>query len=107
MLNQPTFIIHSQYYMFPISHPPISSTLVKTESDLAADGDDVDYETEHDSRKRACAASDPIHTTDLRAFLQQQISSLAAQVGASKYGEIIENLDVETAASLREYVALS
>jgi len=70
---------------FPLRspQPPFTfSSLCKSEADLAADGDDPEYETEHDARRRAIsAARDPVHSVDLRAFFQRQMSALAETLG--------------------------
>ena len=39
------------------------------------DTDDIDYETEHDSRKRQIAMQDPVHTIVLRDYVQAQVQS--------------------------------
>ena len=43
--------------------------------DAVLDTDDIDYETEHDSRKRHVAMQDPVHTTVLREAFQRQVWS--------------------------------
>ncbi len=50
-------------------------------ADLSAEGDDAEFETEHDARRRRMAAADPVHTVDLRAFFQRQIQDVAARLG--------------------------
>eukprot|EP00095_Tigriopus_kingsejongensis_P011540 snap_masked-scaffold33_size549341-processed-gene-2.6 protein:Tk11540 transcript:snap_masked-scaffold33_size549341-processed-gene-2.6-mRNA-1 annotation:"Importin-11" len=82
----------------------ILDTLIKTPEDLAAEGDDLDYETEHDQRKREAAAQDPIHTINLREYLQGQIHQLKNQLGEAKYKDIMTNMDVETLSNLKEFV---
>ena len=86
----------------------IVDTLVKTPTDLAAElgVDDQDFETEHDVRRRESLATDPIHTVDLRGYFQSQITALAGQIGQSKYTEIMTNVDTETMANMKEFVAL-
>jgi hypothetical protein len=53
--------------------------LLKTSDDLAAEGDDADFETEHDQRKRISAAADPVHTVDLRVYFQVRLASAKSQ----------------------------
>merc|ERR1712032_651716 len=38
--------------------------------DVVLDTDDIDYETEHDSRKRQIAMQDPVHTIVLKEYVQ-------------------------------------
>lgn len=80
--------------------------LIKSPADLAAEGDDLDYETEHDQRKRDVAAQDPVHTIILRDYLQTQIQSFKNQIGETRYEDIMTNVDVETMANLKEFVVL-
>ena len=74
--------------------------------DVVLDTDDIDYETEHDSRKRQIAMQDPVHTIVLKDYVQSQVNSMALQLGESNYKEIINNVDVETRDNLMEYVSL-
>jgi len=74
--------------------------------DVVLDTDDIDYETEHDSRKRQIAMQDPVHTIVLRDYVQAQVTRMAQQLGETAYKEIIMNVDVETRDGLLEYVAL-
>ena len=89
--------------------------------DVVLDTDDIDYETEHDSRKRQIAMQvenhhlsfhhlsplqDPVHTIVLKEHVQAQVTRMAQQLGETNYKEIIMNVDVETRDNLLEYVAL-
>ena len=91
--------------------------------DVVLDTDDIDYETEHDSRKRQIAMQvehhrifftsshwysfqDPVHTIVLKEYVQAQVTRMAQQLGETNYKEIIMNVDVETRDNLLEYVAL-
>ena len=49
--------------------------------DVVLDTDDIDYETEHDSRKRQIAMQDPVHTIVLKDYVQSQVNSMALQLG--------------------------
>jgi len=71
---------------------------------VVLDTDDIDYETEHDSRKRHVAMQDPVHTIVLKDFFQSQVNILAGQLGENNYKEMINNVDVETRDNLLEYV---
>ncbi len=67
-----------------LSLQPLSlrcSTLNKTLEDLAAEGDDADFETEHESRRRRLAAADPVHNLDLRGFFEMRMREMAARLG--------------------------
>ncbi len=68
--------------------------------------DDDEGETEHDVRKRESLASDVIYTVDLRQFFESQLKGLAAQLGEVKFSQVIDNVDVETLANIKEFVAL-
>jgi len=74
--------------------------------DVVLDTDDIDYETEHDSRKRQIAMQDPVHTIVLKEYVQDQVNRMAQQLGETNYKELIMNVDVETRDNLMEYVAL-
>ncbi len=65
----------------PLSPFPHGSTLNKTSEDLAAEGDDADFETEHDARRRRLAAADPVHNVDLRQFFQGRMAQMAERIG--------------------------
>lgn len=80
------------------------SKLLKTPADLEAEGDDVDYETEHDARRRKLNAEDVVHAVDLRQAFQSQMSALAQTVGPNKFKEIIDEVDVETLDNMKEYI---
>lgn len=80
--------------------------MMKTAADLAADGDDVDFETEHDARRREMNAQDPVHTVNLIEYFQTQLSALSRQVGEAKSADIVANIDVETLQNMREYVQI-
>ena len=43
------------------------------QGDVVLDTDDIDYETEHDSRKRQVAMQDPVHTVVLKDYVQAQV----------------------------------
>merc|ERR1719213_98276 len=84
----------------------IIDSLMAGVGDVVLDTDDIDYETEHDSRKRQIAMQDPVHTIVLKDYVQSQVNSMALQLGESNYKEIINNVDVETRDNLMEYVSL-
>ena len=70
------------------------------------DDEEAEYDTEHDVRKRTVASKDIVHCVSLRDYFQEKISNWKIGVGQPFYTEIMTNLDVETSASLNEYVAL-
>ena len=54
------------YYLF-------CSSLLLTEHSTPSQDDDVDYETEHDHRRKQLAVSDPVHTIVLKDYFQSQV----------------------------------
>ena len=51
----------------------IVDSLMAGQGDAVLDTDDIDYETEHDSRKRHVAMQDPVHTVVLKDYVQSQV----------------------------------
>ena len=84
----------------------VIDSLMAGVGDAVLDTDDIDYETEHDSRKRHVAMQDPVHTIVLKDYVQSQVNGMAMQLGENNYKEIINNVDVETRDNLMEYVTL-
>ena len=84
----------------------VIDSLMAGVGDAVLDTDDIDYETEHDSRKRHVAMQDPVHTIVLKDYVQSQVNGMAMQLGENNYKEIISNVDVETRDNLLEYVTL-
>ena len=84
----------------------VIDSLMAGQGDVVLDTDDIDYETEHDSRKRQIAMQDPVHTIVLKDYVQGQVHGMAQQLGESNYKEIINNVDVETRDNLLEYMSL-
>ena len=84
----------------------VIDSLMAGVGDAVLDTDDIDYETEHDSRKRHVAMQDPVHTIVLKDYVQSQVNGMAMQLGENNYKEIINNVDVETRDNLLEYVTL-
>ncbi|CAG2054934.1 unnamed protein product [Timema podura] len=68
--------------------------------------DDLDYETEHDQRRRMLAATDPVHTIVLRDYLQTQLTELQQQLGTSQFEQLVQTVDVETLSQARLYVIM-
>nr|CAD7396049.1 unnamed protein product [Timema cristinae] len=68
--------------------------------------DDLDYETEHDQRRRMLAATDPVHTIVLRDYLQTQLTELHQQLGTSQFEQLVQTVDVETLSQARLYVII-
>jgi hypothetical protein len=75
-------------------------------NDLTATSEEFEYETEHEHRKRELAMKDIVHTVDLREFFQTQIKNLYAQVGQTRYTEIMSNVDAETMKNMQEFVTV-
>ena len=57
-----------------------SSLLINHNNDLTLSSEDLDYETEHEHRKRELNKGDSVYTVDLREFFQSQIQNLYGQV---------------------------
>ncbi|PSN49429.1 Importin-11 [Blattella germanica] len=68
-------------------------SLLLTEHSSPGQDDDVDYETEHDHRRKQLAVSDPM-------------KGLQNQVGASQFEQLMQTVDIETLEQVREYVVL-
>ncbi|XP_066994048.1 importin-11 [Anabrus simplex] len=68
--------------------------------------DDVDYETEHDHRRKQLASQDPVHTIVLKDYFQAQILELQNQVGPSHFEQLKQTVDIETFEQARDYVVL-
>ena len=70
------------------------------------DGEDSEYDTEHDSRKRIVASKDIVHCFSLKDYFQQKITDWGVGVGQPFYTNVISNIDCETLGSLKEYISL-
>lgn len=73
-------------------------------SDELVSPEDLDYETEHEHRKRHWSAKDLVHTINLRDYFQSQLADLAAQLGKLRYDEIMGNVDIETMNNMKEFI---
>ena len=93
---------HNTFNLFLLAF----SSLVITERNPYEDGDETEYDTEHDSRKRAVATRDIVHCISLRDYFQQKISDWGNGVGQAIYTDTITHIDCETASSLKEYISL-
>ena len=80
--------------------------MIISEKNPYDDGEDSEYDTEHDVRKRVIASNDIVHCISLRDYFQQKIADWKIGIGQSFYTEIITNLDCETCANLKEYILL-
>ena len=83
-----------------------SSLLINHNADLTLSSEDLDYETEHEHRKRELNKNDSVYTVDLREFFQSQIQNLYGQVGQTRYTEIMSNVDVETMKNMQEFITV-
>lgn len=83
-----------------------SSLLVTHNNDLTVSSEDLDYETEHEHRKRELNKTDIVYKVDLRDFFQTQIRNLHSQVGETRYTEIMSNVDVETMKNMQEFITV-
>ena len=68
------------YEKFNYSFRIFSSLLINHNNDLTLSSEDLDYETEHEHRKRELNKGDSVYTVDLREFFQSQIQNLYGQV---------------------------
>ncbi|XP_049837055.1 importin-11 isoform X1 [Schistocerca gregaria] len=68
--------------------------------------DDVDYESEHDHRRKQLAAHDPVHTVSLRDYFQMQLTELTRQIGSTQMEQLKHTVDVETMEQALEYISL-
>jgi len=84
----------------------IDSLLINHNNDLTLSSEDLDYETEHEHRKRELNKGDSVYTVDLREFFQSQIQNLYGQVGQTRYTEIMSNVDVETMKNMQEFITV-
>ena len=82
------------------------SSLIISDQSPCDDGEDSEYDTEHDSRKRIVASKDIVHCFSLRDYFQQKITDWGVGVGQPFYTNVISNIDCETLASLKEYISL-
>ena len=80
--------------------------LINHNADLTLSSEDLDYETEHEHRKRELNKNDSVYTVDLREFFQSQIQNLYGQVGQTRYTEIMSNVDVETMKNMQEFITV-
>ena len=83
-----------------------SSLLINHNHDFTLSSEDLDYETEHEHRKRELNKGDSVYTVDLREFFQSQIQNLYGQVGQTRYTEIMSNVDVETMKNMQEFITV-
>ena len=91
-------MLYDQHFIF--------SSLVISDKIPYDDGEDTEYDTEHDTRKRLVASKDIVHSISLKEYFQQKISAWGLGVGQEAYTDVITNIDCETSASLKEYISL-
>ncbi|XP_063215721.1 importin-11-like isoform X2 [Bacillus rossius redtenbacheri] len=84
-----------------------SSSLMFSNNHLSSGSeDDVDYETEHDHRRKLLSATDPVYTTVLRDYFQRQVAELQSQVGPVQFEQLIQTIDVETLQQARAFIVM-
>ena len=83
-----------------------SSLLTTYNNELSTSCEDLDYETEHEHRKRELNKNDIVYTVDLREYFQTQIRNLYGQLGETRYTEIMSNVDVETMKNMQEFITV-
>ena len=72
-------------WLFNYPFQIFSSLLINHNNDLTLSSEDLDYETEHEHRKRELNKGDSVYTVDLREFFQSQIQNLYGQVKPNYY----------------------
>merc|ERR1712095_65016 len=82
------------------------SLLTTYNNELSTSCEDLDYETEHEHRKRELNKNDIVYTVDLREYFQTQIRNLYGQLGETRYTEIMSNVDVETMKNMQEFITV-
>lgn len=68
--------------------------------------EDLEYETEHEQRKRNWSSKDIVYNVNLRDYFQTQLAEMANQLGEARYSDIMQNVDVETRKNMQDYVQL-
>ena len=97
-------VINGNFHFYIITFS--SSLLLMHNNDLLGSLEDLDYETEHEHRKRELNKNDIVFTVDLREYFQTQIKQLYNQLGETQYTEIMRNVDVETMKNMQEFVTV-
>ena len=98
------YVINGNFHFYIIIFS--SSLLLMHNNDLLGSLEDLDYETEHEHRKRELNKNDIVFTVDLREYFQSQIKNLYTQLGETQYTEIMSNVDVETMKNMQEFVTV-
>ena len=80
--------------------------MIAHNNDLTISSEDLDYETEHEHRKRELNKGDIVYTVDLREYFQSQIRNLYGQLGETRYTEIMSSVDVETMKNMQEFITV-
>ena len=68
--------------------------------------EDVDYDTEHQLRRRKLALSDPVHSVSLKDTLQTQLIVLRRIMGDNQFDQMLITLRTDIDQQLKEYVSL-
>ncbi|XP_012268880.2 importin-11 [Athalia rosae] len=85
---------------------PIDSLMI-SDQPSPSQYEDVDYETEHEQRRRRLAFGDPVHSVSLQDTLQAQLISLRRLIGESQFDQMMLTLNADTDQQLKEYISLS
>ncbi|XP_046626086.1 importin-11 [Neodiprion virginianus] len=85
---------------------PIDSLMI-SDQPSPSQYEDVDYETEHEQRRRRLAFGDPVHSVSLQDTLQAQLIALRRFVGESQFDQMMLTLNSDTDQQLKEYISLS
>lgn len=68
--------------------------------------DDVDYDTEHEQRRKRFVLNDPVHSVTLKDTLQNQLLTLRRVMGKNQFDQLLLTLRGDTKHQLKEYVSL-
>lgn len=68
--------------------------------------DDVDYETEHEKRRKRLSYNDPVHSASLKYTLQSQLLTLRGMVGDNQFDQLMQTISVGISEQLKDYISL-
>ncbi len=65
-----------------------------------------DEETEHDKRKRQLLLQDPVHTVNLKDYVQQTLVKCQSVYGQTVFSQLMETVDPDVLQQLQDFVHL-
>ncbi len=63
-------------------------------------------ETEHDKRKRRLSLQDPIHSINLKDYVQQTLTRCQTLYGQSTFTQLMESVDPDVLQQLQDFVSV-